>query len=131
MEYKDFLNQKMVNVTCDFCGREMECPEELLETSKKHMCSICFKNIDSFKDQDIGEVHVDMNNDEIDEIVAENIANELTKQAFSLMWSKEKNRLRKMSKKEMSKEVFAAGIYMGIQALFESVKKDEDIKALK
>jgi len=123
VEYKDFLNQKMVNVTCDFCGREMECPEELLETSKKHMCSICFKNIDSFKDQDIGEVHVDMNNDEIDEIVAENIANELTKQAFSLMWSKEKNRLRKMSKKEMSKEVFAAGIYMGIQALFESVKK--------
>jgi hypothetical protein len=42
------------------------------------------------KDQDIGEVHVDMNHDEIDEIVAENIATDLTKQAFSVMWSKEK-----------------------------------------
>jgi uncharacterized protein (DUF2252 family) len=131
VEYKDYSNQKMINVTCDFCGKEMECPEELLEKSEKHMCSTCFQNIDSFRDQDLGEVHIDMSRDEIDEIVAGNIADDLTKQAFSLMWSKEKNRLRKLSKKEMSKEVFATGVYMGVQALFESMKKDEDIKALK
>ena len=127
MEYKDFSDQKIVNVKCDFCGRDMECPEEMLKTSKKHMCSTCFKNPDNLKGEDIGKVHIDMPMDEVDSIMAGRMAEEFSEKAFPMMWSSEKKELRRLSKKEMSKEVFEAGVYVGIQFMFDHMKKMEEM----
>ncbi len=126
MEYKGFSNQKIVNVKCDFCGRDMECPEEMFKTSKKHMCSTCFKNSDTLKGEDAGNVHIDMPMDEADEIMAKRMTIDLMDQAFSMVWSRGKKELRKMSKKEMSREMFGNGIYVGIQFMFDNMKKMEE-----
>lgn len=123
---KDFRNQKIVKVKCDFCGTEMECPEEMLKTSKKHMCSNCFQNLDSIGNEDLGNVHVDMPIEEVDRIMAGNIADEITNLNFSKIWSREKKELLKMSKKEMSKEVFNAGVYMGVQSMMDLMKKYDE-----
>lgn len=31
MKMKDFENSKIIKVNCDFCGKDMECPEEMLK----------------------------------------------------------------------------------------------------
>lgn len=99
MEYKDFSNQKIVKVKCDFCGREMECPEEMHKTSKKHMCNTCFKNPDNFKGEDLGKIHIDMPMKEIDQIMAGRMAEDIAEKAFSMMWSREKKGIAKTFKK--------------------------------
>ena len=52
---------KSVKVSCSFCGSEMECPENMLQESEKHMCFECFQNTDE-KDMpsEISKVHIDI-----------------------------------------------------------------------
>jgi len=132
MKTKDYKNSKIIKVTCDFCGKDMECPEEMLKTSKRHMCYTCFQNSKSIKnvrDEELKNIHVDAPMDELTDTIAENFADAMVEDVFQDMWSKKKRDLKELSKKDLSKEMFGAGVYMGIQAFMDSTRdleKNED-----
>jgi len=132
MKTKDYKNSKIIKVNCDFCGKGMECPEEMLKTSKRHMCYTCFqnpKNIKNVRDEELKNIHVDVPMDELTDTIAKNFADTIVEDVFQDMWSKKKSDFKELSKKELSKEMFGAGAYMGIQAFMDSTRdleKNED-----
>ena len=134
MKIKDFESSKIIKVKCDFCGKDMECPEEMLKTSKRHMCYTCFqnsKNIKNVRDEEIKNIHVDVPMDELTDTIAENFADNMVEEVFPKLWSEKKADLKELSKKELSKELFGAGIFMGIQAFMDSMRDLEKNKETK
>lgn len=49
---KDFTNSKIAKVNCDFCGKDMECPEEMLKTSKSNVTDGLSRKQTSQQDND-------------------------------------------------------------------------------
>jgi hypothetical protein len=128
---KDISDRTMVKVKCDSCGKEIECPKEMLKTAKKHLCYPCFqdpKNTKGFKDDELENVHVDISVEKATDVVANNFATMLAEEAFPGIWSKEKESLKELSKKDLSKEMFEAGVYAGIQAFMEFMQETEEKK---
>jgi len=127
---KDFKNSKIIKVKCDFCGKDMECPEDMLKTSKGHMCYMCFKNSENIKNdknEEFKNIHIDIPMEEITDTIAENFADAMVEEVFKNIWSEKKMNLKELSKKELSKEMFGAGVYMGIQAFMDSMHETEKI----
>lgn len=53
------MDGKMINVKCDFCGKEIECPEDLMNP-EKHACYGCFwENPEKIGEIELGKLHVD------------------------------------------------------------------------
>jgi uncharacterized protein YpuA (DUF1002 family) len=128
---KDFSNSTIVKVKCDSCGKEIECPEEMLKTSKKHLCYTCFqdpKSTKDFKDDELKNVHVDVPVEKLTDEVADNFATMMVNEAFPKIWADKKEDLKELSKKDLSKEMFGAGVYLGIQAFFDSMEETEKKK---
>jgi hypothetical protein len=116
-------NKKSVKVNCSFCSKEIECPEHMLEKSKKHMCYECFQNAGELaKGKDLGDVHVDIPMDKMDELVPENLTNSLVVEAFPDVWKERKDELKAMSKKDLAEEMFGTGAYIAIQQMFYTMK---------
>jgi hypothetical protein len=131
VKMKDFKNSTIVKVKCDCCGKDIECPEEMLKTSKKHMCYTCFqdpKSVKNFKDDELKNVHVDIPTEELTDTVADNFARMMVDEAFPKIWSEKKEELKELSKKDLSKEMFGAGVFMGIQAFMDSMDVKEKNK---
>jgi len=124
METKDFSDSKSVNVDCSFCGNEIECPEEMIEKSKKHMCFECFITKKSSREE-IENVHVDISIDKISDIIASEMADAMTEKIFPEIWTKRKNELKGLSKKDLAEEMLGAGTYLGIKSFIEieSIRK--------
>jgi hypothetical protein len=123
---KDFNKSKIIKVKCSFCGKDIECPEEMLKTSKKHMCYECFQKSDTLKlDKDLKNVHVDMPMDEFTDIAVDNFTQMVVNDVFPKIWSEKKEELKEFSKKDLSKEMFGAGVYLGIQAFLDSMQELE------
>jgi len=127
--------EKVVKVTCDCCGAEIECPQEMMKTSQKHLCSSCFKNpknFEKFTEEERRNVHVDIPLEELADTTADTLAEIMTKEAFPQIWSEEKGNLKMLSKKELAEEMFAIGVYMGVQAVLDSMNEcDENGKKAK
>ena len=69
------MEEKSIKVNCSFCGKGIECPENMMQ-SKKHMCYTCFQNAGELsKGEDLGQVHVDIPMDKMDELIPENLTN--------------------------------------------------------
>ena len=101
-------NKKSIKVNCSFCGKEIECPENMLN-SKKHMCYDCFQNAGELaKGEDLGKVHVDIPMDKMDEMIPENLTNSLVEEAFPDVWKERKEELKAMSKHNLAEEMFGA-----------------------
>lgn len=64
--------------------------------------------------------------DELTNTVAANFADALVEDVFHDVWSEKKRYLRELSKKDLSKEMFDAGVYMGIQAFLDSMRDVEN-----
>ena len=119
---KEFTTKNVVKVKCDSCGKEIECPEEMLKTSKKHLCYTCFqdpKSTKDFKDDELRNVHVDIPLEEATNEIADNIATVMVDETFPQIWSDKKEDFKDLSKKDLSKEMFGAGVYLGIQAYMD------------
>ncbi len=118
-----------VKVNCNFCGKEIECPKDMLQDAKKHMCYNCFQNAEELtKGENLGEVHVDIPMDKMDEIIPESMATSLVKEAFPDIWSERKDELKDLSKKDLAEEMFGAGAYIAIQQMMVSMKQIDNIK---
>jgi hypothetical protein len=127
MKTKDFNNSKSVNVNCSFCGNMIECPENMLETSKKHMCYECFITKEP-SDEEIKDVHVDIPIDKMPEITASGMADTMVEEAFPELWSERKSELKELSKKDLAKEMFGAGVYLGVKAFMDGMKEMEKME---
>lgn len=127
-ESEDINGKESVKVNCNFCSKEIECPKDMLQKSKKHMCYECFQNAGELaKGEDLGEVHVDIPMDKMGELIPENLTNSLVEEAFPDVWGERKHELKAMSKRELAEEMFGAGAYIAIQQMLASMKKmDED-----
>jgi hypothetical protein len=131
VKMKDFKNSTIVKVKCDCCGKDIECPEEMLKTSKKHMCYTCFQDpmsVKNFNDDELKNVHVDIPTEELTDTVADNFASMMVDEAFPKIWSEKKEELKELSKKDLSKEMFGVGVFMGIQAFMDSMEVKEKNK---
>ncbi|MEK6950386.1 MAG: hypothetical protein AABX13_01545 [Nanoarchaeota archaeon] len=122
-EIKDLSNIKSVKVHCDFCSKEMECPETMLK-AKKQMCFECFNN-GNYPDQELKDVHVDMPMTEIKDKVCSEMADRMIDNVFPEMWQNKKEELKDMSKKNLAEEMFGAGVYLGVKAFLETLKEAE------
>ncbi len=119
--------KESVKVNCSFCGKRIECPEDMLEKSKKHMCYECFQNVGELaKGEDLREVHVDIPMDKMDELIPENLTNSLVEEAFPDVWKERKEELKAMSKKDLAEEMFGTGAYIAIQQMLATMKKAEE-----
>lgn len=126
-ESQDNTVKKSVKVNCSFCGGEIECPEDMLQKSKKHMCYKCFQNAGELaKGEDLGGVHVDIPMDKMDELIPENLTNSLVEEAFPDVWKERKVELKAMSKRDLAEEMFGTGAYIAIQQMLATIKKAEE-----
>ena len=126
-EPKDIDNKKSVKVNCSFCGKEIECPKDMLQKSKKHMCYDCFQNAGELaKGEDLGKVHVDIPMDKMYELIPENLTNSLVEEAFPDVWKERKEELKAMSKRDLAEEMFGAGVYIALQQMLATMKKAEE-----
>lgn len=123
-EIKDFSDVNSVKVNCDFCNKEMECPETMLKTAKKQMCFECFNN-QNYPDEELKDVHVDMPISEIHVKVCSEMADRMVDNVFPEMWQNKKEELKEMSKKDLAEEMFGAGVYLGVKAFLETLKEAE------
>jgi hypothetical protein len=128
---KDLTDSTIVKVKCDACGKDIECPEEMLKTSKKHLCYTCFqdpKSTKGFTDAELHNVHVDIPIENLTDEIADNLATMMITEVFPQVWSKNKEDFRELSKKDLSKEMFGAGVYLGIQAFMDSMRETKKKK---
>ena len=126
-ESQDISNKESVKVNCSFCGKEIECPKDMLQKSKKHMCYECFQNAGELaKGEDLGEVHVDIPMDKMEELIPENLTNSLVKEVFPDVWKERKEELKAMSKRDLAKEMFGTGAYIAIQQMLATMKKAKE-----
>ncbi len=122
-EINDFSNVKSVKVNCDFCNKEMECPESMLN-AKKQMCFECFNN-QNYPNEELKNVHVDMPTNEIHDKVCSEMADKMIDNVFPKMWQNKKDNLKEMSKKDLAEEMFGAGVYLGVKTFLETLNQAE------
>lgn len=121
------IERKPVKVNCSFCGSEIECPEDMLDSSK-HMCYRCFIKHEP-GEEELKNVHVDIPTDKMAEVSASGMADALILEAFPDIWAEKKKELKEMSRRDVAAEMFGAGVYLGVMHFMEAMKvmkKDDD-----
>lgn len=124
--------QKMLKVNCSFCGKEIECPESMLETSEKHLCYECFRRkAKDVKLQELseGKIHIDIPLEkesefrkEAEEYSKEILFKTLKNEIFEKDWQKNKQEYKQLSKKELAWEMYE----LGLDSFFEFAKGGND-----
>jgi len=109
------MNENSVNVNCDFCEKQIECPKDMLEKSKKHMCHECFlEKAENGSDEELKDVHVDFPTENLIEETANKMVNEMVAEMFPIVWNEDKHKLKELSKKDLAYEMFGAGAYIAL-----------------
>lgn len=126
------MDKEIVKANCDFCGEEIECPKDMLEKAKKHMCHKCFlERTENGSNEDLKDVHVDYPVESLIEETASNMVNQMIDEVFPLLWKKDKQELKELSKKDLAYEMFGAGAYIALSTSLklqyeQSMKMDEE-----
>ncbi len=109
------MDENSVKVNCDYCEKEMECPKDMLQTSKSHMCHECFsERVEKGSNEELKDVHVDFPTEDLIEKTANTMVNEMVEEVFSDIWNSKKSELKEMSKKDAAYEMFGAGAYIAL-----------------
>jgi hypothetical protein len=131
MEDKNIKEDKVVDVTvfCSYCHKEMECPENMLNADK-HVCFGCLMNEKlGLKGKDIHNAHLDIPKDKLEEVMPKLMVEHLVEEVFPQLWSESKEELKELSKKDLAKEMFAAGCMAAIDMMNQDIGEDfEDEK---
>lgn len=116
-----------VPVDCSFCGKRIECPPDMLETAKKHMCSMCFEDADNLlkNGEELADVHVDIPRKEFDTKISNTMTSEMVEDLFPEVWQERKEELKELSKRDLAEEMFGAGAYLAFRSMMESLRKTE------
>ncbi len=124
--------QKMLKVNCSFCGKEIECPEDMSKTSEKHLCYECFKRkakgLD-FSELSEGKIHIDIPLEkelelrkEAEEYSKEMLFSTFKKEIFEKEWHENKQKYKELSKEELALEMYE----LGLDSFFEFAKEGGD-----
>ena len=125
------MDENSVKVDCDFCGKEMECPKDMLEKAKKHMCHECFlERAENGSGEELKDVHVDFPIENLIEGTANKMVNQMIGEVFSLVWNERKNELKELSKKDLAYEMFGAGAYIALSN-FMKLQHEQGMKEQK
>lgn len=120
------MDENSVNVNCDFCGKQIECPKDMLETSKKHMCHECFlERTKNGSDEELKDVHVDFPTENLIEETANKMVNQMIDEVFPDMWRERKEELKELSKKDLACEMFGVGAYVALSDLMKALHEHE------
>ena len=128
----EIKDEDIVKVNCSFCGKEIDCPENMLK-SKKHACYDCFKKIgDEIPARELGKIHVDFDMEKFGEDMPSLLAENTTAVTFPEIWKNHKKEIKNMSKKEMAEEMFFRGAETMAYALnnFSKELESEDERTL-
>jgi len=109
------MDKSSIKVNCNFCEKQIECPKDMLEKSKKHMCHECFlEKAENGSEEEFKDVHVDFPVENLIEETANKMANEMVDKMFPLVWGERKNEFKELSKKDLAYEMFGAGAYIAL-----------------
>lgn len=128
------MNENSVKVNCDFCSKDIECPKDMLEKSKKHMCHDSFlERTENGSDEKLKDVHVDFPTENLIEETASKMVNEMIAEMFPMIWSERKNELKELSKRDLAYEMFGAGAYIALSNLMklqheQGMKEEKEAK---
>ena len=99
---------KSVKLNCDFCGKEIECPEDMLN-AEKHSCFECFdKHAEKMTQEDVMKLHVDIPRDKFDTITDTYMISTVM-EAFSEFWKDKKEDIKAMSRRDAIFYAFGSG----------------------
>ena len=119
------MEDKSVKVNCSFCGKEIECPENMLDI-EKHSCFECFEKIgEKMSEEEINRVHVDIPGDKADEIAEDYMINNIMDLAFPRFWKDEKENLKDMSRKDAVFYAFGSGARTMIDIMKRMDEEDQ------
>ena len=107
---------KVMKVNCSFCGKEIECPKDMMK-SKKHACFECFMELDKKppgEKPDFERIHVDIPTDKMDEAMPKIMINSLMEEFIPQLWREEKARIKEMSRSS-ALSVLKIWVYRSIQ----------------
>lgn len=114
------MDENSVKVNCSFCGKEIECPKNMLATSKKHMCHICFqKRSDNGSGKELKDVHVDYPTHDLINETASRMVDDMVKDVFPKLWNSRKKELKEMPKKELAYEMFGTGAFTALSTMLK------------
>jgi len=117
------MKPKMMKANCSFCGREIECPENMMDI-EKHACVECFQNLEKNPGgEDISKVHVDIPMDKLDIMMPQILTDRMMEEVFPLLWKDKKSELKKMSRRELAEEMFGAGAYVMAETMIKMSKE--------
>ncbi len=104
------MKPKLIKVNCSFCGNEIECPEDMMD-SERHACFKCFQKLKrkDFNGVDFSKVHVDIPKDKLDKVMPDIMMRSLMENVFPMIWKECKVDIKEMSKREIAESMFAAG----------------------
>ena len=107
-ESLNLKNIKISKVKCDWCGKEMECPENM--KNEKQMCYECFKKLGYGINKEIGKAHIDFPMNEVKKDLPNFIASGLAREIFPQVWKEQKEELKEISRKEACEKMFLLGV---------------------
>lgn len=128
IDEKNSLREEIVKVNCSYCGKEIECPKDMLDKVEKHACLDCFENLPKDKDN-ITKVHVDIPMNEAIENIAQEFASKQAEEVFPEIWAEHREEMKEMSKKELAEKMFDEGLYMGFIGAFTYPATQEEKEA--
>ncbi len=123
---KEYTKDKITKTNCSFCSKEIECPEDMLD-SEKHACWECFEKMkDTLPHDEIHSMHVDIPMDKMDSIMYENFMDIISDEIFPLAWNKEKEELKDMSRRDTARYMFLAGAASMFDLFVKTQKESEE-----
>lgn len=121
---KSIEEEKMERVKCSFCGREIECPESMLD-SEKHACFECFEKLkDNISKEELQRIHVDIPMEKLDEIMPQALAGVLVENVFPGLWEERKNELKAMPRQRLAETMFVIGAETMARTMVEIAGKE-------
>ena len=122
------MDENSVKVNCDFCEKEIECPKDMLEEVKKHMCYECFlEKVENGSDEELKDIHVDFPTEDLIEETASRMVNQMIEEVFPGVWNSKKRELKEMSKKDAAYEMFGAGAYIALSNMMK-IQHEQNMK---
>lgn len=118
----------MKKVECSFCGKEMDCPNEMLKCNK-HVCFECTDRLDEIPEGDRENVHIDIPKEKLEGF--ELLINNISKDAYSDFWEVESARLRKKTKRKISEYSFMEGVRFAFELMSQMENFNQMIKEKK
>ena len=120
-------NEESVPVNCSFCGKQIECPVDMLDKAEKHACFECFTKIgDTISEKDLNKIHVDIPQENAIEVMSKHLVDKMLLDIFPELWNEHEEELKEMSKKDLAREMFAEGAFIAMTSTMDSFNKDDE-----